>query len=117
MAKPRTGLLPDTERAPADFEAESLMALLADEAEYWRARAETLDHMVAELKAEIDSVHRRADITEAWRKGLAEAMLDGTGFTEPGPPVRAMALILFVSLALWALLGLLAFGLYSFFAA
>jgi hypothetical protein len=113
MTKPQADLLSGT----ADVEGESLVALLADEAEYWKARAEALDHIVDELKAEIDSVHRRADITEAWRKGLAEAMLDGTGFTEAGPPVRAMALILAGSLAVWAFLGLLAFVLYSFFTA
>jgi hypothetical protein len=116
MAKPHTGWLREAEEETAEEESESLVALLSDEADYWKARAEALDDVVDELQAEVDAVHRRAEITEAWRKGLAEELLDGTGFTEAEAPFRGVALILLASLVVWALLGLLAFAAYSYFA-
>jgi hypothetical protein len=114
MAKSQTGWRPATADETSDAEVESLVALLADEAEYWKARAEALDHIVDELNAQIEAVHQRADITEAWRQGLAEELLDGTGFSDSESPFRAMALTLFAALSIWFLLGLLAFGAYSY---
>ena len=116
LAKPQTRLLSHTGERTSDLDSESLVAFLADEAEYWKARAETLDQVIEELAGELDAVHRRAEITEAWRKGMAEAMLDGTTFSEAEPPFRSMAVVLLVSLALWGCLGLLAFAAYSFVA-
>jgi hypothetical protein len=115
MAKPQTGWLREV-GATAEEESESLVVLLSDEAEYWKARAEALDDVVDKLQAEVDAVHRRAEITEAWRKGLAEELLEGSGFTEAEPPFRGAALILLASLVAWGLLGLLAFATYSYFA-
>lgn len=61
------------------------------------------------------AVHQRADIAEVWRKGLAEELLDGTGFSDDSEsPFRAMALILFAAVTIWVLLGLLAFASYSY---
>jgi hypothetical protein len=114
MAKPQTEWLPATGET-SDTESESLAILLAGEAEYWKARAEALAHTIDELKAEIDAVHQRADIAEVWRKGLAEELLDGTGFSDDSEsPFRAMALILFAAVTIWVLLGLLAFASYSY---
>jgi hypothetical protein len=115
MAEPHTGWLQRAGEGTAEEDNESMVALLADEAEYWKERAEALDDIVDELKAEIDAAQRRAEITEAWRKGLAEELLDGTGFTDAEPPFRAAALILLASLVLWGLLGLVAFATYSYF--
>src|SRR5215212_6498345 len=111
MAKSQTRWRPATADETSDAEVESLVALLADEAEYWKARAEALDHIVDELN---EAVYQRADITEAWRKGLAEELLDGTGFSDSESPFRAMALTLFAAVVIWVLLGLLAFGAYSY---
>jgi hypothetical protein len=116
MAKPETWWRPVAADEPSDAEVESRVALLADEAEYWKARAEALDHIIGELSAEIEAVQQRADIAEAWRKGLAEDLLDGAGFSDSESPFRGMALILCASVTIWVLLGLLAFGAYSFLA-
>ena len=114
MAKPQMRWLPVTADETSDAEFESLVAGLADEAEYWKARAEALDHIIEELNAEIDAVHQRVDIAEAWRRGLAEELLDGTGCSDSESPFRGVALIVFAALTIWFLLGLLAFASYSY---
>jgi hypothetical protein len=97
----------------AEEESESLVAPLAHEAEYWKTRAEALDDVVDEFKAEIDpfidALRSRRLGGEGSRRTCSKVPVSPT----PKPPFRAAALIFLASLALWVLLGLLSFATYS----
>jgi hypothetical protein len=118
MEKPQIEpLCAESREGAPDVDREWLAAQVADETEYWRARAEAFGRAIDELTAELEIVHRQAEIAEAWRRGLAAELLEGAGFSDDEPPdLRAAAPILVISLLLWALLGLLALAAYRFLA-
>jgi hypothetical protein len=105
------------ERSSADELIETLVAQLADDVEYWKAQSETLERTLDEKRAEVRRLRRDLEKTEAWRKALAEELVEFTRIEHPVPHVERRALgglILGLSAAvfLWALLGLLALGGY-----
>ena len=102
----------------ADVERDWLVAHLADEAEYWKARAEAIGRVLDEVVAEIDAADRRAHSSESWQLGSSAQLSEDMGFADE-PTIgffRAALQILIVSLMLWAVLGLLAFAAYRYFA-
>jgi hypothetical protein len=101
-----------------EVERDWLVAHLADEAEYWKGRAEAIGRVLDEVIAEIDADDRRARSPESWQFGSSAQLSEDMGFAwEPTTPsFRAALPILLVSLVLWAVLGLLAFAIYRYFA-
>jgi hypothetical protein len=97
-------------------ETEWLAAELADDVDFWRAKAEAHEAVVRRLARELERAEKEARISDAWRRGLA-SQLDDLTIPEVGPALLAKgsALALLIALALWAVLGGLAFGAYALF--
>jgi hypothetical protein len=97
-------------------EVDWLVAQLADEVDFWRSKAEVQGRSPAELKGDLESLHREREVLESWRIGLV-SQLDDLSIPQRGPRSLATGLGvgLLLSLALWALLIALAYAGYLIF--
>jgi hypothetical protein len=113
----RTGSVIDAERSSADDLVETLLVQLADELDYWKGKAETLEQTLDETRAEVAQVRRELEKTEAWRKALVGELVELARFQDPRtvserPPLAAFTFGLALALVLWGLVALIALGGY-----
>ena len=104
-------------REASEVDAEWLIVQLADEAEYWKARAQAtarvLDVVIAEAEAEGDSAHIARAVERAF---LGEVLSeDADSVDQTRGFWRAASAGLLFSLTAWAMLSLLAFVLFERF--
>jgi hypothetical protein len=109
---------PRTESSNAILEGEWLVAMVADEAEHQNLRGQVGGEALDELIAAIERVRRDAQFSAGFQDMLVVDLLEAGGLGGRPPfPFRAAAAIIFGSaLALWAVLGLLVFAGFQYFA-
>jgi hypothetical protein len=112
MTNPQTQS-PQPSPQSSDVDLEWLAGQLADEAEYWRARAETVTRALDDLIAQVELAGRTEQSSIRQSRPSAAPFDDGIA-VEP-TIFRNGALILFVSLILWACVAVFALAVFRYF--
>jgi hypothetical protein len=101
----------------SEVDAEWLVVQLADEAEYWKARAEATARVLNVVIDEADARGQSAHIARAVDSALlAEVLSEDPDSVERSRAFRrAVGFGLLFSLTAWAMLGVLAFVLFQHF--